>query len=278
MYSMQVSAVADGLDTIILSATEAGVSAKYAKKVLKRLQRQLDIIRNPAKPSAETAPSPPAAEAPEQEPAEHRPLAEQPHSNGSRDFVAQPAAPPRPQISENGAQQHARPGVKIQAQVPLVPMVQPLAPPPARKAPPPGFVRLPKQSPQQSLQGKPAWTPVKLPAASGLPVVPPRSSAMPQTHMQPNGPGVRAAPPVQQVRHLALAAMPGAWLGSSLQSPCVAEMGCPCGQIATSISSALIGSYCDCKSDGTLTIVGAPTICSGIYMYGLQTCNKFVAL
>ena len=207
----------DGLDTIILSATEAGVSAKYAKKVLKRLQRQLDIIRNPAKPSGEMLHSAPAAEAPEQ-PAEQQLLPEQQHINGSRKPVAEPAPPPRPQMTANGIQQHARPGVKIQTQVPVVPVARPLAQPPARKAPPPGFVRLPKQSPPQPLQGKPAWTPVKLPAASGQPVVPPRSSALPQAQLQPNGPGVRAVPPAQQVRHLALVAIPRACLCLYLQS------------------------------------------------------------
>ena len=218
MCLWQVSAAVDGLDTIILSATEAGVSAKYAKKVLKRLQRQLDIIRNPAKPSAEMVHSAPAAEAPKQEPAEQHMGPEQPHMNGSREPVAERAPPARPQMTANGIQQHARPGVKIQTQVPVVPVARPLGQPPARKAPPPGFVRLPKQSHPQPLQGKPAWTPVKLPAASGQPVVPPRSSALPQAQLQPNGPGVRAVPPAQQVRHLPLVAIPRACLCLYLQS------------------------------------------------------------
>lgn len=44
---MQMSAAVDDLETGIGVATEVGVSAKYAKKVLKRLQRQLEAALNP---------------------------------------------------------------------------------------------------------------------------------------------------------------------------------------------------------------------------------------
>ena len=195
----QVSSALDVLDSTILSATEAGVSAKYAKKVLKRLQRQLDVILTPVRPSAEVVRSVPAAEIPEQEAGDPHPQAEQPHVNGSRNPVAQPTALPRVHVAENGIQQHARPGVKA----PTAPMAQHQGPPPVRKAPPPGFVRASKQSPQQPLPGKPAWAPVKLPAVSAQPVVPPRSPAMAQAPMQPNGP-VRGVPPMQQVGHCPL--------------------------------------------------------------------------
>ena len=44
---MQVTTALGQLDAAAASAAEAGVSAKYAKKVLKRLQRQLDAILAP---------------------------------------------------------------------------------------------------------------------------------------------------------------------------------------------------------------------------------------
>lgn len=201
----QVSAAVDALDSVVLCATEAGVSAKYAKKVLKRLQRQLDIILTPARPAAEMLHLTHAAASPEQQAADQLPHPEQPHINGSQDPVSRAAAQPSSHAAENGIQQHARTGVKAQAS--MAPVAQPLAPLPLRKAPPPGFVRVPKQHTQQPLQGRPAWTPVTVPAAPAQLVVPPRSSAMPQTLMQPNGPAVRAASPVQQVGHCPLVAL-----------------------------------------------------------------------
>lgn len=62
----QMSAAVDDLETLIGVATEVGVSAKYAKKVLKRLQRQLELAISPpqAQPSAPSSAAPPTSEAP----------------------------------------------------------------------------------------------------------------------------------------------------------------------------------------------------------------------
>ena len=52
-----MTVAAEVLEAAVMSATEAGVSAKYAKKVLKRLQRQLDSILAPeATPAAPAQP------------------------------------------------------------------------------------------------------------------------------------------------------------------------------------------------------------------------------
>lgn len=210
---LQVSAAVDALDTIILSATEAGVSAKYAKKVLKRLQRQLGSILAPAAPRAEIVQSVPAAESAKQQAADQHPPGVQLHVNGTHKPVTKLAEQPDPSASltqpavhnaqsglhvmQNGSQQHARPEVK-----PLAPQVSVRQPPallPVRKAPPPGFVKVAKQPLQQLPSGKPAWPLAKAPVLSTQPVVPPRPVATTHPPVQPNALPARASQPVPQV-------------------------------------------------------------------------------
>ena len=160
---MQVTAAAEMLETAAMNATEAGVSAKYAKKVLKRLQRQLDSILAPEAPPAAPA-QPESAPSKAQVPAaEQQPQAEHSQANGRLGHEAAPVSQPseRPAASgrhaaQNGIiQQHARAEPKVQ-----VYMNQPrVMPPTVRKAPPPGFMSS-QQQPQQPPQGKQPWPPV----------------------------------------------------------------------------------------------------------------------
>ena len=196
----------DALDTIIVSATEAGISAKYAKKVLKRLQRQLGSILAPAAPRAEVVPSVPAAKPAKQQAADQHPAAVQPHINGTHKPVTklaeqadssasltQPAvhnALSGSHVMQNGSQQHSRPEVK-----PLAPQVcvrQPPTPLLVRKALPPGFVKIAKQSPQQLPLAKPAWPLAKAP-------VPPTQHVLPSRPLQTNALPAQASPPMPQV-------------------------------------------------------------------------------
>ncbi|CAL8467651.1 g7189 [Coccomyxa elongata] len=162
----QMSAAVDDLETLIGMATEVGVSAKYAKKVLKRLQRQLELAISPpqVQPSAPSAAAPPTSEAPNV---------------------------PGPDKLEGQQQQQQRaPAVKLAAD-PAEPQKAPRNRPPAASLQPPRPKFLGQPLPPAN---GPAWggPPAQAAAAAGRGPRPPpaRPAAV------PNGPlPVASAPP-----------------------------------------------------------------------------------
>ena len=183
---MQVSAALGHLDAAAASAAEAGVSAKYAKKVLKRLQRQLDAI---------LAPEVPAAAPVQPEPGMQCSIVQQ---------AEQPQSSSMPEARQGKAQAVERPGSSgIDIQLPVqaeskgqgahVLKHHPPVSPPASTSGPPGFGKAPQQ------QGRTAVPPVKAVSVAAEP------AASQQKPPVPNVPPAWAAPLPRQVSSLSLA-------------------------------------------------------------------------
>ena len=167
------------------------MSAKYAKKVLKRLQRQLDAILAPEMPAAAPAQLEPVS------PCTMMQQAEQPQSIGTPDAL---------QGVAQAAERPASPGSvlpHISIQLPAqgeskgqgghVPVQHPPVSLPASMAGPPGFGKAPQQ------QGRPTAPPVKAVSAAAEP------AASQQKPPAPNVPPAWAAPLPRQVSILSLA-------------------------------------------------------------------------
>ena len=191
------------------------MSAKYAKKVLKRLQRQLDAILAPEVPAAAPLQLEPAI------PCSPMQQAEQPQSIGMPEAPQGAAqAAERPAPSGSVLPRH---GIDIQlpaqgeskGQQGHVPMQHPPVSLPASTSGPPGFGTAPQQ------QGRAAAPPVKAVSAAAEP------AASQHKPPAPSVPTAWAAPLPRQVSSSSLARPLGSVVlpcSSSLASP-----PCPCG-------------------------------------------------
>lgn len=235
---LQMSAALDELAGCIGMATEVGVSAKYAKKVLKRLQRQLEPQPQPlaAVPTGNDSPRVPAPEKPREprEQQEQKPAAAEPQPPTVPRSRTPVAAAPQPargtflgqQLLANGpawggAAAQAPPAAAAAGKGPRPPATRPMAPngplPLANAQPPP--------PPPKLIQQEHSWEPPPPPLLLPVPGTGPAPSRLPPPPPPPVHAQVRTMAPLwqQQQQPQPHPAPPGVQPGSLYSQPLTAR-------------------------------------------------------